>query len=407
MTLSWRIAAYRPGLPPRELDRAFRCLEPVRLAKGTLANPPVRPYLEGMKGTQHQRIRTHRNRDTGWNLGARRRDTDRTREPGRSLPETRLQVAGRRYYSPELGRWISRDPIGVIGGSCLFGAFANDPMDAYDVLGLAQEDAWERIGSTSLYTANRDTDLKALARQVGRPSTDSVCIWPIGPRKPLWKKWPSAKQCAVANAHNLLAKSGPELRMMPRNAGGSDQVLVAFAWMLGGQAVSWTSGEDAAETIKSVSHQGLTPIHTFYVGGHHAEHGSAELNGNMGPPDSDGVRTSAPFEAADLKLVADVPDDAAQTYEFAHQAIGPPKCWFTTTADVWGIGCWTANTWMGDWASKVMRRDSTVHGTRHRINRSFTGQMGWVDDEGVLRQPTGLLGKALQWKTWTKTPGMN
>ncbi len=40
-----------------------------------------------------------------------------------------------RYYSPTLGRWISRDPIGEEGGVCLYTFAANSPVIAIDPLG--------------------------------------------------------------------------------------------------------------------------------------------------------------------------------------------------------------------------------------------------------------------------------
>ena len=42
----------------------------------------------------------------------------------------------KRHYSPALGRFISQDPIGISGGLNLYGFCGNDPVNAYDVLGL-------------------------------------------------------------------------------------------------------------------------------------------------------------------------------------------------------------------------------------------------------------------------------
>lgn len=49
--------------------------------------------------------------------------------------ETGLLYYGYRYYSPELGRWLSRDPIGERGGINLYGMVANDPLNRVDVIG--------------------------------------------------------------------------------------------------------------------------------------------------------------------------------------------------------------------------------------------------------------------------------
>jgi len=50
--------------------------------------------------------------------------------------ETGLVYYGYRYYSPEMGRWISRDPIEEEGGINLYGMVANDPVNNWDYLGL-------------------------------------------------------------------------------------------------------------------------------------------------------------------------------------------------------------------------------------------------------------------------------
>lgn len=69
-----------------------------------------------------------------------------TREANHSAPpfrfstkytdfETALVYYGFRYYSPEMGRWLSRDPIGELGGMNLYGMCQNDPVSNVDVDG--------------------------------------------------------------------------------------------------------------------------------------------------------------------------------------------------------------------------------------------------------------------------------
>ncbi len=53
--------------------------------------------------------------------------------------ETDLLYYGYRYYSPALGRWLSRDPIEEQGGLNLYGFVNNDPVNKWDVLGLWDE----------------------------------------------------------------------------------------------------------------------------------------------------------------------------------------------------------------------------------------------------------------------------
>lgn len=47
-----------------------------------------------------------------------------------------LPACARAYYSPEQGRWISRDPIEESGGMNLYGLLGNDGLNKTDYLGL-------------------------------------------------------------------------------------------------------------------------------------------------------------------------------------------------------------------------------------------------------------------------------
>ncbi len=50
--------------------------------------------------------------------------------------ETELLYYGYRYYNAETGRWLSRDPIGELGGLNLYGFVGNDPVNLWDYLGF-------------------------------------------------------------------------------------------------------------------------------------------------------------------------------------------------------------------------------------------------------------------------------
>jgi RHS repeat-associated protein len=50
-------------------------------------------------------------------------------------PESGLYQVRYRYLHPRLGRWVSRDPIGEVGGSTLYGFTRNDPVNLYDTDG--------------------------------------------------------------------------------------------------------------------------------------------------------------------------------------------------------------------------------------------------------------------------------
>ena len=69
--------------------------------------------------------------------------------------ETGLIYYNFRYYSPELGRWLSRDPIGELGSDNLYAMCFNSPMYYFDHLGKesvkqnALDTALKSIGSKS------------------------------------------------------------------------------------------------------------------------------------------------------------------------------------------------------------------------------------------------------------------
>ena len=58
--------------------------------------------------------------------------------------ESGLVYYGHRYYSPSLGRFINRDPIGEAGGLNLYGFVGNSPVNGFDVLGLTELDSMDR-----------------------------------------------------------------------------------------------------------------------------------------------------------------------------------------------------------------------------------------------------------------------
>jgi RHS repeat-associated protein len=50
--------------------------------------------------------------------------------------DTGLSYYGYRFYSPAIGKWITRDPIGETGGLNLYGFVNNNPMNFIDPMGL-------------------------------------------------------------------------------------------------------------------------------------------------------------------------------------------------------------------------------------------------------------------------------
>jgi RHS repeat-associated protein len=48
-----------------------------------------------------------------------------------------------RFYSPVLGRFLSPDPIGHLGGVNLYAYVLNDPVNLIDPLGFCEESLWD------------------------------------------------------------------------------------------------------------------------------------------------------------------------------------------------------------------------------------------------------------------------
>ena len=62
-------------------------------------------------------------------------------------PRTGLNYYGYRYYSPRIGRWITRDPLEEAGGNNLFRVLYNDCLNQIDLYGLFD---WRSLINTSL-----------------------------------------------------------------------------------------------------------------------------------------------------------------------------------------------------------------------------------------------------------------
>jgi RHS repeat-associated protein len=68
-----------------------------------------------------------------------------------------LYYYGFRYYSPRLGRWLNRDPIGEEGGINLYGIVQNNAISKYDPLGECS--AQSLANARSLLTSYLETAL--------------------------------------------------------------------------------------------------------------------------------------------------------------------------------------------------------------------------------------------------------
>ena len=60
--------------------------------------------------------------------------------------ETGLILCTHRYYDPQTGRWLTKDPIGHEGGVNLYGYCNNDPVNAVDPSGQVLETVLDIAG---------------------------------------------------------------------------------------------------------------------------------------------------------------------------------------------------------------------------------------------------------------------
>jgi RHS repeat-associated protein len=63
-------------------------------------------------------------------------ESHRENEPTPTTTASGMRFYGFRFYSPQLGRWLSRDPIEEIGSMNLYSFVRGDPLLNLDILGL-------------------------------------------------------------------------------------------------------------------------------------------------------------------------------------------------------------------------------------------------------------------------------
>jgi len=293
---------------------------------------------------------------------------NRTLYAGRTLdPLTALYYYRARYYDAALERFVSQDPIGMVGGINLYQYVGDAPVSATDPYGL-----WKRIGQGTIYEAEYDgDDISKLAFQMTGNGDDWSCIWPVkgADQKRYWSDYPLAKECARADVRNLMGHNAIDLKLAP-NTTSRDHYLHAVRLLLsqdnrGGSVHLWTTGPGAGQIISLASHQGDTPIRWLAIGGH--SNGTAVVGNRAGEM---------------LFQPGDIPSQANNnTYENAVQHHGPSRCWFTRNAQVWGLGCNT-NAFAADFASRILRHTATAYGTNTLVEGRWEGKNARVSFDG-------------------------
>ena len=82
---------------------------------------------------------------------------------------TGLNLTLYRAYNPLTGRWLSRDPIGEIGGLNVYGYVGNDPVNSIDPFGLRTEvTIWHPVGWGGSSFGHVSTDINGTVYSFGR-----------------------------------------------------------------------------------------------------------------------------------------------------------------------------------------------------------------------------------------------
>lgn len=128
--------------------------------------------------------------------------------------ETDLYYYGYRYYSPSLGRWISRDPVEESGGVNLYSIAKNSCLSVFNILG-------ERIGDWPDSSAE---DGWAFAGDMNYPGPG----W-----SGTFRTRPTTKFDLVAKIHDLHYATRNRLRTFSISVGGSkgsDRTVTRKTW---------------------------------------------------------------------------------------------------------------------------------------------------------------------------------
>lgn len=106
------------------------------------------------------------------------------------------------FYNPEMGRWLSRDPLEEQGGVNLYAFVANDPVNQVDFLGLRPRwqivEVAQQLGVPNPETMDHENLVKAIQKILNPSLKNPDGDWTdFGPTEKKYLAWAKAKNLQV------------------------------------------------------------------------------------------------------------------------------------------------------------------------------------------------------------------
>jgi RHS repeat-associated protein len=192
-----------------------------------------------------------------------------------------------RYYNPSTGRWIGRDPSEEEGGPNLYGFAGNDPVDFYDILGLA----WSvsRTGrARAIATPQSGDTVASLATQLSLNANEyQLWLKPSGPTQMPASANTPINGCSQFLVPNTCYIDLGQLKWYD-HVGIGNSIVQNFQAKATALFSTWTSAGFNAVLTPDVgkatmsSHLGDSALYYYVFAGHGAENGI--INGDNGLP---------------------------------------------------------------------------------------------------------------------------
>jgi len=270
-------------------------------------------------------------------------------------PETGLYHVRHRYHHLSLGRWITRDPISYVDGMNMYEYVENNPMLYVDHLGL-----WKRVSRehSNVWCAESGDSLSSLAAKAeyGGNPMNWPCLWPVGDTEDHGYPdliWPGD----TYDASNLYFAWGPWVYINMDTEGPIGKVYKEDRPL----AYPAPTGLQVYERLKSVSHEGNTPIDYFEFLGH-----SDDWPG-IGAGDKTNKKITKKGGArADFYPRDYTPDMPTPTFERAKDRKGPHRCWFTRSATGYSFAC-AGEAFARDFAGSFLRQGASIKTSPHGV----------------------------------------